>query len=239
MPFPAGSCTQHSYFIIHPAVFETSIVTKFGRFFHLLFTKKLFHILRQRAFRRSSLPVISICRAFHPDSALHRGVHRHPERSVLRSAAPAARCAPGSRRKGHRQPAGGRWTQNAPVSGGCGPLPGRRPQGSGRFLPLIWYIPSGWACHRGSRTANDALRLAPDGRVDTPGPAAALPPQRHSRAFPHSGPAAARRNHFAARTRPLVSLSMRFTGRKHGAYALTQRPCGIAVRKRIVAGNSG
>ena len=42
MPFPAGSCTQYSYFIIHPAVFETSIVTKFGRFFHLLFTKSGF-----------------------------------------------------------------------------------------------------------------------------------------------------------------------------------------------------
>lgn len=35
----ARVCTEYSYFIIHPARIETSIVTKFGRFFHLLFTK--------------------------------------------------------------------------------------------------------------------------------------------------------------------------------------------------------
>ena len=80
MPFPAGSCTQHSYFIIHPAVFETSIVTKFGRFFHLLFIQKTVSYPAAAGFppQQSSSYFHSpgIPPGFRPPPGL---LHRHPE----------------------------------------------------------------------------------------------------------------------------------------------------------------
>ena len=174
MPFPAGSCTQHSYFIIHPAVFETSIVTNLGGSFTYFSPKSCFISCG------SGLSAAAVFQLFPFTGHSTRippstGVYTGTRKLCLAQCSACRPMRSRSRRKGHPPPAGGRWTQNAPGSDGCDPLPAHRLQGSGRFLPLIWYTRYGWACVRGHAAAMMLSTWRPMGASITPGPSGSSP----------------------------------------------------------------
>ena len=86
LPHKCSFFYKNTLFIIHPARAETSIDTKFGPSFHLLFTKftnsakELRHIGGQRAFHRHRAQGRLVHRRFDADAVLQRLTARHSER---------------------------------------------------------------------------------------------------------------------------------------------------------------
>ena len=231
-PHPVRTACQHASARIYTLILlytlhalKQALVTKFGRFFHVLFTKSWSAISGGSGLSTVTVrPVLAQSPAVRMQmpSGTWR-VLRHPEGLLCAVQCLPPDARPGGRRRGHPRPADGRWTQSAPGSGGCGRSPARRRPGSGRSVPLIMVysvrlgLPSG-VTHRPMMLSP----LRPMGASIMPGAqAAARPPRWRNRASARFLPGAAQhRCCVAASTRPLVSLSMRFTGRNTGL-----RPC--------------
>ena len=232
--------TRITLFIIHPASAETSIDTKFGLSFHLLFTKytnldkKLCHILRQRAFHCHRPQGRLVHRYFDADAVRHPLAARHPERlfCAVERLPPDARPAPAVEViSGQR------------VADGCKMYPylvgPARHRDAGREAQAVLgfqygiFRPAGFAIG-GDAPPDDTLPLPPDGGVDDARPEGkfsfcnGVVELFHPLSQQRGGVAILGRQHEAAGV--LVDAVHRA---EDGASTLTQRPGGIAVRQRI------